>query len=71
MRTIAWLAGCRRLRMRYDRGSERFFAFVLLAGARLGYNRLPGTAEAHARSPSSEVPEYPLTKPFTSKLTLR
>jgi hypothetical protein len=50
-RSIAWLAGCRRLRIRYDRGSERFFAFAMLAGARLGYNRLPGTAGAHARSP--------------------
>ena len=50
-RTIAWLAGCRRLRIRYDRDSERFFAFAMLACARLGYNRLPGTAEAHARSP--------------------
>ena len=50
-RSIAWLAGCRRLRIRYDRGSERFFAFAMLACARLGYNRLPGIAEAHARSP--------------------
>src|SRR5512132_1283287 len=50
-RSIAWLAGCRRLRIRYDRDSERFFAFAMLACARLGYNRLPGTAEAHARSP--------------------
>jgi transposase len=25
-RSIAWLAGCRRLRIRYDRDSERFFA---------------------------------------------
>jgi len=33
-RTIAWLAGCRRLRMRYDRGSERFFAFAMLGCAR-------------------------------------
>src|ERR671912_271798 len=40
-RTIAWLAGCRRLRVRYDRDSERFFAFVLLACDRLCYNRLP------------------------------
>jgi transposase len=40
-RTIAWLAGCRRLRIRYDRDSERFFAFLLLAGDRLCYNRLP------------------------------
>jgi transposase len=50
-RSIAWLAGCRRLRIRYDRDSERFFAFAMLACARLGYNRLPATAEAHARSP--------------------
>jgi transposase len=48
-RSIAWLAGCRRLRIRYDRSSERFFAFVLLAGDRLCYNRLPGAATA--RSP--------------------
>jgi transposase len=45
-RTIAWLAGCRRLRIRYDRDSERFFAFVLLAGDRLCYNRLPCAATA-------------------------
>jgi transposase len=30
-RSIAWLAGCRRLRIRYDRDSERFFAFAMLA----------------------------------------
>jgi transposase len=50
-RSIAWLAGCRRRRIRDDRGSERFFALAMLGCARLGYNRLPGTAEAHARSP--------------------
>jgi transposase len=49
-RSIAWLAGCRRLRIRYDRDSERFFAFAMLACARLCYNRLPQAAEAHARS---------------------
>jgi transposase len=38
-RSIAWLAGCRRLRIRYDRASERFFAFAMLACARLCYNR--------------------------------
>jgi hypothetical protein len=48
---IAWLAGCRRLRIRYERDSERFFAFAMLACARLGYNRLRCTAEAHPRSP--------------------
>src|SRR5512133_329783 len=50
-RTIAWLAGCRRLRIRYDRDSERFFAFGMLACARLCFNRLPGTVETNARSP--------------------
>ncbi len=50
-RSIAWLAGCRRLRIRYDRDSERFFAFAMLACARLCFNRLPGTVEANARSP--------------------
>jgi transposase len=48
-RSIAWLAGCRRLRIRYDRDSERFFAFAMLACDRLCYNRLPCTAMAHAR----------------------
>jgi hypothetical protein len=40
-RSIAWLAGCRRLRIRYDRDSERCLAFVLLACGRLCCNRLP------------------------------
>jgi hypothetical protein len=39
----------RRLRIRYDRDFERFSAFVLLAGDRLCYNRLP--CAANARSP--------------------
>jgi transposase len=43
-RSIAWLAGCRRLRVRYDRDSERFFAFAMLACDRLCYNRLPCAA---------------------------
>ena len=42
-RSIAWLAGCRRLRVRYDRDSERFFAFAMLGCARLCYNRWAGT----------------------------
>jgi transposase len=29
--TGAWLGGWRRLRIRYDRGSQRFYALVLLA----------------------------------------
>jgi transposase len=52
-RTIAWLDGCRRLRVRYDRGSERFFAFVMLGCARLCYNRRVSadTDYSPARSP--------------------
>ncbi len=50
-RTIAWLVGCRRLRIRYDRDSERFFAFAMLACDRLCYNRLPDTVQLHAPSP--------------------
>jgi transposase len=37
--SVAWLLGCRRLRIRYDRGSERFYAFGLLACCRLAFNR--------------------------------
>jgi len=37
--SIAWLFGCRRLRIRYDRGSERFYAFGLLGCCRLSFNR--------------------------------
>jgi transposase len=45
-RTIAWLAGYRRLRIRYDRDSERFVAFAMLACDRLCSNRLPCVAIA-------------------------
>lgn len=41
-RTIAWLDGCRRLRVRYERSSERFYAFGLLACCRLAFNRYAG-----------------------------
>jgi transposase len=39
-RTIAWLLGCRRLRTRYDRSDEHFYAFVLLANALVCYRTL-------------------------------
>jgi transposase len=45
-RTIAWLFGCRRLRVGYDRSSERFFAFAMLACARLCYNRCVNAGDA-------------------------
>jgi Transposase DDE domain len=39
-RTPSWLSCYRRLGMRWDRGSERWFAFVLLACALVCLNRL-------------------------------
>lgn len=41
-RTIAWLAGCRRLHRRYERKAEHFLAFVGIAAALICYRRLPG-----------------------------
>jgi hypothetical protein len=58
-RSIAWLAGCRRLRVRYDRDSERFFAFAMLAGDRLCYNRLP----LRGHHPATVIPVADLTQP--------
>jgi hypothetical protein len=37
--SIAWRLGCRRLRVRYERCSERFYGFGLLACCRLAFNR--------------------------------
>ncbi len=39
-RTIAWLFGCRRLRLRYERSDARFYAFVLLACSLLSFHVL-------------------------------
>jgi transposase len=39
-RTIAWLFGCRRLRMRYERSDARFYTFVLLACSLLSFQVL-------------------------------
>jgi transposase len=38
-RSLSWLSCYRRLATRWDRGSERFFAFVLLACALTCFNR--------------------------------
>jgi hypothetical protein len=65
-RTIAWLFGCRRLRVRYDRSSERFFAFALLACARLCYNRCVSAGDA-ARSPGILGSRMPHEALFTAK----
>jgi IS5 family transposase len=39
-RTIAWLLGFRRLRIRYERSDERFFAFAMLACSAILFNAL-------------------------------
>jgi IS5 family transposase len=39
-RALSWLSGYRRLAIRWDRDSGRFFAFVLLACALTCFNRL-------------------------------
>jgi hypothetical protein len=53
--SIAWLLGCRRLRIRYDRGSERFYAFGMLACCRLAFNRCPRTPSHVVRRTASRV----------------
>jgi IS5 family transposase len=39
-RTGAWLGGWRRLRIRYERGSERFYALAMLACSVICFNAL-------------------------------
>jgi transposase len=49
-RALSWLSCFRRLQVRWDRGSERFFAFVLLACALVCCNRLePGIRSESSR----------------------
>ena len=49
--SIAWLFGCRRLRIRSERGSERFYAFGLLACCRLAFNRIADRATPRPSQP--------------------
>ncbi|MFD5015355.1 transposase [Streptomyces chartreusis] len=39
-RTMAWLAGCRRLHRRYERNAELFLAFTSIACTLICYRRL-------------------------------
>lgn len=39
-RTVAWLAGCRRLRQRYERKADHFMAFAGIAAALICYRRM-------------------------------
>lgn len=43
-RTVAWLAGCRRLHRRYERKAAHFLAFVGIAATLFCYRRLGGLA---------------------------
>ncbi|WP_330280734.1 IS5 family transposase [Streptomyces sp. NBC_00056] len=40
-RSVAWLAGCRRLHRRYERKPEHFLAFVAIAATLICHRRLP------------------------------
>ncbi|MCT9011316.1 transposase, partial [Streptomyces rhizosphaerihabitans] len=39
-RSVAWLAGCRRLHRRYERKAEHFLAFAAIACTLICYRRL-------------------------------
>ncbi len=41
-RTVAWLAGCRRLHRRYERKAEHFLAFAGIAATLICVRRLGG-----------------------------
>jgi hypothetical protein len=41
-RTMAWLAGCRRLHRRYEREASHFLAFTSIACPLLCYRRITG-----------------------------
>jgi len=47
-RALSWLSCYRRLAVRWDQGSERFFAFVLLACALVCFNRLESASRRQA-----------------------
>jgi len=38
-RTVAWLAGCRRLHHRYERKADHFLAFAGIAASLICYRR--------------------------------
>jgi Transposase DDE domain len=49
-RALSWRSCYRRLAVRWDRGSQRFFAFVLLACALVCCNRLEPAVRSETRS---------------------
>ncbi|MES4825884.1 transposase [Streptomyces anthocyanicus] len=46
-RTVAWLAGCRRLHRRYERKAEHFLAFAGIAAALICFRRLGRVTGSH------------------------
>ncbi|GGT29137.1 IS5 family transposase [Streptomyces chromofuscus] len=48
-RTMAWLAGCRRLHRRYERKAEHFLAFTSIACTLICYRRLVPTRSNKAQ----------------------
>ncbi len=46
-RTVAWLAGCRRLHRRYERKAEHFLAFAGIAAALICFRRLDRPTMSH------------------------
>jgi hypothetical protein len=60
-RTGAWLGGWRRLRVRYERSSERFYALAMLACAVICFNALHSHHGERSRM-SSQLLGYLLLK---------
>jgi transposase len=58
-RALSWLSCYRRLQVRWDRGSDRFFAFVLLACALVCFKRLEQPASGNRRLTWSRSPRPP------------
>jgi transposase len=52
-RSLSWLSCFRRLQVRWDRDSGRYFAFVLLACAVVGFNRLQRQGSDPRSSPTA------------------
>jgi hypothetical protein len=67
-RTIAWLFGCRRLRIRFDVCDERFYAFVLLACSLICYRTLttPPWSETNLLTGARRARNVSLEKPSST-----
>jgi hypothetical protein len=50
-RSLAWLVGCRRLQVRYERRADSLLGFLQLACALICFKQLHPSARSHARLP--------------------